>query len=114
MGLYEEAAQAAAEETKENFDKIYDDLNGESETYSGISFELPRWLTAPTGEGIIEDYLNHPLNFDNKKSTARILRGFSGMFGELNKALFDIALGVIEKVWKEKNEVQENVYRPQQ
>ena len=110
MSLYEEAAQAAQEENKE-FESEY--ITQEADT-GGVSFELPRWLTAPTGDGSIEDYLDHPLNFDNKRSTARILRGFSGMFGELNKALFDIALGVIEKIWKEKDKAQENVYRPQQ
>ena len=60
------------------------------------------FLAAPTGEGDIENYINHPLNFDNKKSTARILRGCTGLCGQLDYALIDIALGVIEKI-KEKD-----------
>ncbi|OPZ96766.1 MAG: hypothetical protein BWY70_01670 [Bacteroidetes bacterium ADurb.Bin408] len=48
----------------------------------------------------IEEYENHPLNYDKKQSTGRILRGLEGLFMDLNYAVVDVLLGVIEK-WKE-------------
>jgi len=112
MSLYEEAAREAAtekiEETAENIG--YDPTE---DSAPGYRFQAPdfSFLKAPTGEGSVEEYLEHPLNFDKKKSTARIIRGLTGLFGMLNYALIDITLGIIEK-WKEKDKVQENVYRP--
>jgi len=48
----------------------------------------------------IEEYNNHPLNYDRKESTGRILRGLEGLFSDLNYAIVDILLGILEK-WKE-------------
>ena len=66
----------------------------------GVRISMPdlSFLAAPTGSGTIEEYVDHPLNFDRTKSTARILRGLTGICGELNYALIDIGLGVIEKI----------------
>lgn len=80
------------EETKEEMQDT------ELEVYTpqerqGIDLSL---LKAETGEGEIEDYLSHPLNFNNQKSTARVLRGLTGMFGSLRYAMIDIVIGVLE------------------
>lgn len=67
------------------------------------AIDLLEILKKPTGEGDITDpiYMQHPFNYDGKKSTARILRGLTGMLGNINFAVADIILGVIEK-WQER------------
>jgi hypothetical protein len=60
-----------------------------------VGFNLG-FLKAPTGEGEIENYLRHPLNINSSKSMARIIRGMSGMFGSLDLAIIDIALGAMD------------------
>lgn len=99
---FEEAAEAEA--AASGFDVP------EEETSNGVRFSMPdlSFLAAPTGDGPVEEYIEHPLNFDKKKSTARILRGCTGICGNLDYALIDIALGVIEKL-KEKGK-PENAY----
>jgi hypothetical protein len=59
------------------------------------SFQLPSFLTAPTGEGSIASYLDHPMNYNNSDGMAQVIRGLTGMFGSLNKAAIDIVLGVM-------------------
>lgn len=93
--IRDEAAEAAAAEqvaAPEDF-----------EDAPGVSFTMPdlSFLLAKTGPGAVEEYIDHPLNFDGMKSTARILRGLTGIAGELDYALIDIGLGCLEKI-KEK------------
>jgi hypothetical protein len=57
---------------------------------------ISKFMTAETGAGAIFDYLDHPLNFAKSKGLARILRGFTGIFGSLSLAVIDIALGTLE------------------
>jgi hypothetical protein len=57
---------------------------------------------AQTGEGELEEYKNHPLNWNNSKSVARIIRGFTGLLGELNFAVVDILIGFFELTNKKK------------
>lgn len=59
----------------------------------GLDFSF---LKAETGEGEIEDYITHPLNFNESRGTARVLRGLTGMFGSLRYAVIDIAIGLME------------------
>lgn len=60
----------------------------------GINLE---WLKAPTGEGDISDYLDHPLNFKKSEGLAQILRGVSGFAGHnLKYALIDILIGAFK------------------
>ncbi len=75
----------------------------EFENTPGVRFTVPdlSFLFAKTGAGAVEEYIDHPLNFDGMKSTARILRGLTGIAGELDYALIDIGLGALEKI-KEK------------
>ncbi len=76
----------------------------------GVRIAMPdlSFLAAPTGSGTIEEYVDHPLNFDRTTSTARILRGLTGICGELNYALIDIGLGVIEKIKERGHNEQAN------
>jgi len=66
-------------------------VNVESPERSGFNFF--DFLRTPTGEGSIDDYINNPLNFNQSKSIAQILRGMSGFLGALNYAIFDLIIG---------------------
>lgn len=103
MSLYDEAINESAEAaagTAAEF--INEDIK--EEAAPGIRFSMPDfgWILSPTGAGAVEDYINDPLNFDNTMSTARILRGCTGICGALNYAIIDIGLGVIEKIKERK------------
>ncbi len=65
------------------------------EEQGGFSLDFS-FLKAETGEGTIEDYLDHPMNFNKSLSVARMLRGATGLFGSLRLAIIDIALGAFE------------------
>lgn len=62
------------------------------ETKSGLGMDLS-FLKAPTGAGSIESYIEHPMNFNNSKSLAQVIRGFTGMLGSLDLAIIDIVIG---------------------
>lgn len=70
---------------------------------------MSKFLTAETGEGAIGDYIEHPLNFAKSKGLARILRGFTGIFGSLSLAVIDIALGTLEFSKERKGVVNNDV-----
>ena len=65
-----------------------------------ISDFLPNidFILAETGDGSIEDYISHPLNFKHSKGIAQMLRGFTGICGSLNYAIIDITLGAFETI----------------
>jgi hypothetical protein len=65
----------------------------EAEEEVRISLE---WIKAQTGDGVIEDYMDHPLNFNRSRGMARVLRGLTGLIGGLNFALADIVIGAME------------------
>lgn len=72
----------------------FDEQAAPEETVSrGFDFSF---LTAETGEGAIEDYLDHPLNFNQSKSVAQMLRGFTGLLGNLKLAIIDIVMGGLQ------------------
>lgn len=73
------------------------------QTFYGVPHFDFGFLKAKTGDGAIEDYLQHPLNFDNSRGVAQILRGCTGIAGSLDLAILDIALGTIQ-VLKDKKE----------
>jgi hypothetical protein len=54
------------------------------------------WLWNQTGEGEIEDYMTHPLNFTGQRWNARLIRGVTGMFGNLRYALVDIVMAGVD------------------
>lgn len=72
----------------------------EASESSGLSIDFS-FLKTPTGEGSIEDYLQHPLNRNGSRGVAQMLRGFTGFAGSLNLAIIDITLGAFETL-KEK------------
>lgn len=58
-------------------------------------FALPEWIKAETGPGSIEEYVQHPLNFNSSREVAQVLRGLTGMFDRLNYAVIDVVMGVL-------------------
>lgn len=73
-----------------------DSMEQSAENTGGTSFFDRFDIFAETGDGPISDYMDHPLNFNNSKSMARIIRGATGMLGKLNLAIVDIGVGVLE------------------
>lgn len=69
----------------------------EKEQSGGLSIDLS-FLKTPTGEGTIEERLDHPLNFSHSRGIAQIIRGLEGIFGSLSLAIVDIALGLLEVI----------------
>jgi len=59
-------------------------------------------LNAPTGEGELIEYYHHPLNFNFSEPLARILRGLTGIIGNLNLALADILVGLLQFVFEQR------------
>jgi hypothetical protein len=66
------------------------------------------FLKSETGQGDLADYVFHPLNFNNSKPVARILRGVTGLFGNVNLAIADIMIGIFEMNSKKKDTPKEN------
>lgn len=89
--------QTIADELNQNTQPTY-----EMEVIDPIGVDQPQpkldfsFLTAQTGEGSIEDYLLHPLNFNESKGMARVLRGLTGMFGSLSYAIVDVIIGGLD------------------
>jgi hypothetical protein len=77
--------------TKE-FDSIpvqdYEEPSRKNEMFSRV-------MTAETGEGSIGDYLEHPMNFNNSKGLAQVIRGLTGITGNLNLAIVDVIFGAL-------------------
>jgi hypothetical protein len=61
------------------------------------------FLQAETGAGELDQYINHVLNFNKSKSMAHIIRGLTGIFGNLNKGIIDVLLGVLQHFNNKKN-----------
>lgn len=74
----------------------------EAPAAGGGGFRLPDWVKAQTGPGPLEQYVDHALNFNKSKALARIIRGMTGIIGEMNYAIVDIAMGVLEFVKPQK------------
>jgi hypothetical protein len=66
------------------------------ETKPSLALNMPDWLTAKTGEGSLESYLEHPMNFNKSLAIARIIRGATGILGSLDLAVIDIGMGMLE------------------
>lgn len=87
--IEEEMAQANPENT--------DVIQGEAsaEVSEGTTWRDILLADAPADDA---KYQSHALNWDNQESTAKIIRGFEGITGNLNKAVLLIVMGVIQKV----------------
>ena len=80
-------------------------MGGEVESVkAGLHIDLGI-LKAQTGEGEIEEYINHPLNINKSKSLAHVIRGLTGMFGSLKYAIIDIVMGIIQYLKEKKGGV---------
>lgn len=80
---------------------MMDDLTTPEETPSGFSKGnefIKKIMTAETGAGSVESYINHPMNFNESKAVARILRGLTGMFDNLNYAIIDVIIGGLDLI----------------
>lgn len=84
-------------ETYTENDLYYDEkFDGEKEYYAEPKNEFfNKIITAETGEGSIESYLDHPMNFNNSMGLAQTLRGLTGIIGNLNLAIIDIVFGAL-------------------
>lgn len=69
---------------------------------------LNKLLTAETGEGAIEDYIDHPMNFLKSKGLAQVLRGVHGLGANLKLAIIDIGMGVM-RYSKERKSINNDV-----
>lgn len=87
--INEEQAQANPENT--------DVIQGETseQVSQGTNWRDILLADAPMDDGT---YQSHALNWDNQESTGKIIRGFEGITGNLNKAVILIVMGVIQKV----------------
>lgn len=73
-------------------------------------FWLWRMLKSETGEGSISSYAHHPLNKDDNDYVGQIIRGFTGMLGNLNFAILDILLGSMGFIKDKKSTVNDVEY----
>jgi len=71
----------------------------------GMFDKMGNVLSSPTGEGSIGEYLEHPLNFNNSKGLAQIIRGVTGLLGNLNLAIVDIVFGFLRFSKEKKGEL---------
>ena len=93
-------ADAAAAEAAE--DPIFQDPNLDVDAAQLYGPQIDfSWLKAKTGPGTIESYIDHPLNASRSRGVAQILRGATGLAGDLDLAVIDIGLGLVEVI-KEK------------
>jgi hypothetical protein len=75
----------------------------EKEYYAQPKMDLS-FLKAETGEGDLAEYVYHTLNYNQSKGMARVIRGFTGMFGSLNFAVVDIVIGIFDLTSKKKTQ----------
>jgi len=106
---YEEAAKEAA---IPEFEDLPEAEPGPSVRVSDLLPDMS-FLLAKTGDGPVESYMDHPLNFKGSKGMAQILRGVTGMAGELDYAIIDIGLGLVQ-LTKEGKGSERNITDPEQ
>lgn len=75
---------------------------------SGIKFDLS-FLKTPTGDGEIEEYMSHPLNFMKSRGFAQILRGVTGFTGNLKLAIIDIVFGAFNFIKERRQDAGSNI-----
>lgn len=108
MGLFGEAKSDALKEAEEMLEmdsEHPEDMEEEGEGLHIPSFSMPdlSFLKAKTGSGDVEEYLKHPLNFKHSAGAAQMIRGFTGLFGDLDLAVLDITLGAFELAKEKRN-----------
>lgn len=96
-----------AEELNDKFVPVAETPEVEIPQQASAGIDLSM-LKTPTGEGSVGDYLEHPMNFNNSKGMARVLRGLTGMFGSLDLAIVDIVIGALDLLKMNKKAVIKN------
>lgn len=100
MSIIEESIkEAAVEKEISHLDYLTgDEPPIEPAPSSRISDFLPDLsiLLSKTGPGGIEEYIDHPLNGKKSRGMAQMLRGLTGIAGELDYAIIDIAMGAFQ------------------
>lgn len=76
---------------------------GEPEGENMISIDFG-FLMKKTGPGTVESYLDHPMNPKRSRGFARVLRGLTGIAGDLDLAIIDIVIGGFEMVMERRAE----------
>lgn len=85
------AAQAAQEPTA--VDLPFTDLQELETDARGFKIDLD-FLWIETGEGSVDEYLEHPLNFKKSAGLAQVIRGISGVVGNaFNYWWVDVIMG---------------------
>ncbi len=111
MSLDQEAKRNIFEE-KTAEKQIMDEFSGAAETMGPVVDEaVPNgmlridfsFLLKKTGPGNVETYLDHPMNPKRSKGRGRFLRGCTGIAGDLDLAIIDIALGGFEMVMEKRS-----------
>lgn len=98
MSILEDINEMEPNETIEDTTSIIENST------SRIGMDL-KFLQAKTGEGTIEDYIDHPMNINKSKGLGQLIRGFTGLFGALDLAIIDIVVGLMHFA-KERKEVK--------
>jgi len=102
-----EAAAAAAEEAAR--ESINEEMRAAAAPENpGFNIDLS-FLKARTGPGPIEDYIDHPFNPSGSPGIAQILRGCTGLAGDLDLAIIDIAIGAFNFSRERKRAAAEKV-----
>jgi hypothetical protein len=91
----EKAEQYIHEESGLEFETPINEnpINGNTQASAGS--KILDILKTKTGEGSIQDYQDHPLNFTQNKYIGQILRGLTGILGALDLAIIDITMGIL-------------------
>lgn len=108
--IYAAAIADEIESKKEFTEYLNEDIFGGADPEEWKAAQLRpdlSFLKAKTGPGSIDDYLDHALNFHKSRGVAQILRGFTGILGELNLAIVDIVIGTLN-TFKEKQTENKN------
>jgi hypothetical protein len=105
MNIDEKAENYINEEDQQDFDNPIKVDEVKEQPKTNKIFDI---LKSKTGEGTIEDYKDHPLNFNNNKYIGQILRGLTGMLGALDLAIIDISMGILG-LFKDRNIVKEDI-----
>lgn len=110
MSLINEAIQEEIEEEiNETISNTIDNGPGAAPG-SRIGDILPdmSFLLSETGPGGIDEYMDHTLNIHQSPGVARVIRGATGLLGNLNYALIDIGLGGLEVIKEGKTKIKGN------
>ncbi len=88
-------------EEKQFIEGIAADQAGEQPPENLIRIDFS-FLLKKTGSGTVETYLDHPMNPKRSRGRGRFLRGCTGIAGDLDLAIIDIALGAFEMIMERK------------